>query len=102
MCGAVLPLPQYVFMACCSVKMHRGNFIFYLCGRTRSTYRILVRKLLGKRPFGGPRKRWEDNIKSDPRKVEDQMWIELTHGLCPGTGSDICGVKTLRFLLPEF
>jgi hypothetical protein len=27
MCGAILPLPQYVFMAWCSVK-HRDNFNF--------------------------------------------------------------------------
>jgi hypothetical protein len=28
MCGAILPLPQYVFMAWCVVK-HRDNFTFY-------------------------------------------------------------------------
>jgi len=27
--GAILPLPQYVFMAWCLVK-HRNNFTFYL------------------------------------------------------------------------
>jgi len=29
MCGAISPLPLYVFMAWCLVK-HRGNFTFYL------------------------------------------------------------------------
>jgi hypothetical protein len=29
MCGAIPPLPQYVFMAWCLVK-HRDNFTFYL------------------------------------------------------------------------
>jgi hypothetical protein len=31
----------------------------------RDIYRVLVRKREGKRPFGGPRHRWEDNIKMD-------------------------------------
>jgi hypothetical protein len=31
----------------------------------RNAYRILVRKPEGKRPFGGPRCRWEDSIKID-------------------------------------
>jgi len=26
--GAIPPLPQYAFMAWCSVKKHRGNFTF--------------------------------------------------------------------------
>jgi len=29
MCGALLPLPQYVFMARCLVK-HRNNFIYFV------------------------------------------------------------------------
>jgi hypothetical protein len=31
----------------------------------RGEYRILVRKLKGKRPLGRLRRRWEDNIKTD-------------------------------------
>jgi hypothetical protein len=33
----------------------------------------------GKRPFGRPRRRWEDNIKMDPLEVGcgDMDWIEL-------------------------
>ena len=34
-----------------------------------SSYRILVGKPEGKRPFGKPRLRWEDNIKMDLQKV---------------------------------
>jgi hypothetical protein len=36
-------------------------------GETRNTYRILVEKPLGKRPFRRPRRIWEDNIKVDLR-----------------------------------
>jgi hypothetical protein len=32
-------------------------------GDMRNAYRILVRKLQGKRPLGEPRHRWEDYIK---------------------------------------
>jgi hypothetical protein len=31
----------------------------------KSVYRILVGKPEGKRPLGGPKRRWEDNIKID-------------------------------------
>jgi len=34
-------------------------------GERRGVYRVLVRKPEGKRPLGGPRHRWEDNIKMD-------------------------------------
>jgi len=33
MLGAILPLPQYAFMAWCSVKEHRYNFtLTFTCG----------------------------------------------------------------------
>jgi hypothetical protein len=31
----------------------------------RDVYRVLARKLEGKRPLGRPKRRWEDNIKMD-------------------------------------
>ena len=42
-------------------------------------FRVLVGKPEGKRPFGRPRCRWEDNIKIDLQEVEcgDMNWIEL-------------------------
>jgi len=45
----------------------------------RGAYRVLVGKHEGKRPFGRPRRRWEDNIKMDLREVECEVmtWIEL-------------------------
>jgi hypothetical protein len=36
-------------------------------GEMRIAYKILVGHLEGKRLFGGPRHRWEDNIKTYPR-----------------------------------
>ena len=42
-------------------------------------YRVLVRKLKGKRPLGRSRLRWEDNIKMDLQEVVcgGLDWIEL-------------------------
>jgi hypothetical protein len=38
------------------------------CGESRGVYRVLVRKLKGKRPLGRPGHRWKDNIKMDLRE----------------------------------
>jgi hypothetical protein len=35
----------------------------------RSVYRVSVGRLEGKRPLGGPRHMWEDNIKLDLRET---------------------------------
>jgi hypothetical protein len=35
----------------------------------RNAYRILVGKPEGKRPFGGTRRIWEDDIKMDIREI---------------------------------
>jgi hypothetical protein len=42
--------------------------------------RIQVRISTGKGPFGSHRRRWEDNIKVDTKKVEceDVDWIQVT------------------------
>jgi hypothetical protein len=39
-------------------------------GARRDAYRALVGKPEGRNPLGRPRRRWEDNIKTDLRKVE--------------------------------
>jgi hypothetical protein len=36
----------------------------------RGTYRILVERLEGRRRFGNPTHRWEDNIKMNIQEVE--------------------------------
>ena len=48
-------------------------------GEGRGVYRVLVVKPEGKRPLGGPRSRWEDNIKMGLQEVVcgGMDWIEL-------------------------
>jgi len=48
-------------------------------GQRRGIYRVLVGKPEGKRPFGRPRRRWEDNIKMDLQEVGSRVMdcIEL-------------------------
>jgi hypothetical protein len=48
-------------------------------GERRVAYRALVWKPEGRRPFGKPRRRWEDNIKMDLREVGwgGMDWINL-------------------------
>ena len=45
----------------------------------RGLCRILAGKPEGKRPLGRPRRRWEDNIKTDLQEVgcEGMDWIDL-------------------------
>jgi hypothetical protein len=38
-------------------------------GEERKVYRVLVRKLEGKRPLGRPRRRWENGIRMDLREI---------------------------------
>ena len=47
-------------------------------GERRVVYRVLVGKPEGKRLLGGPRRRWEDNIKMDLQEVGfwGNDWIE--------------------------
>jgi hypothetical protein len=44
-----------------------------------NAYRILMWKPLEKQPFGRPRRRWKDSIKTDFRQIgsEDGRWMEL-------------------------
>ena len=47
--------------------------------QSRNGYRVLVEKTEGKRALGRPRRRWEDNIKMDLKKVgcDPGDWIDL-------------------------
>jgi hypothetical protein len=38
-------------------------------GELRNAYRILVGNPKGKKPLGGPTRRWEDNIKMDRKET---------------------------------
>jgi hypothetical protein len=40
-----------------------------LMGEVRGAYKILVGRPEGRRPLGRPRRRWEDNIKMELRKM---------------------------------
>jgi hypothetical protein len=46
-------------------------------GEVRGAYNILVWRPEGRRQLGRPRRGWEDNIKTDLRKIgfEDVGWI---------------------------
>ena len=48
-------------------------------GERRDVYRAFVGKPVGTRPLGGPRHRWEDNIKMDLQEVVCGIvdWINL-------------------------
>jgi len=48
-------------------------------GERRGVYRVLVRKPEGKRPFGRPRRGWEDDFKMNLQEVGcwGMDWIEL-------------------------
>jgi hypothetical protein len=46
-------------------------------GAKRNAYRILVGKPEGKRPIGGSRRRWVDNIKMNLRKIGWGVWTGL-------------------------
>jgi len=45
-------------------------------GEERGVYRVLVRKLEGKRLFGRPRRRWDYNFKIIFRKWNVGEWTE--------------------------
>jgi hypothetical protein len=50
-------------------------------GKWRGVYRFLS-EALGKKPLGRPRRRWEDNIKMDIRKIgtDGENLIQLAVG----------------------
>jgi hypothetical protein len=53
-------------------------------GERRVVYRGLMRKHEGKRPVGGPRRRWEDNIKMSLQEVgcgwTGWIWLRIGTG----------------------
>ena len=63
------------------IKSRRMRWVGYvvLMGTRRGIYRVLIRKLEGKRPLGRPRSRWEYNIKLNLQEVGcgGIDWIDL-------------------------
>jgi hypothetical protein len=57
-------------------------------GERRVAYRSLAGKPWGKTPLGGPRRRWNDDIKMDLQKVRWKAWTGLIW-LRIGTGGDL-------------
>ena len=54
------------------IKLRRMRWVEHVVacrGERRGVYRVLVGKPEGKRPLGGPRRRWDNNIKTDPQEV---------------------------------
>jgi hypothetical protein len=47
-------------------------------GEGTGVYRVSVGKPEGKRPLGRPRRRWEDNIKTDLQEVGCGIWTGLS------------------------
>ena len=69
-------LPNIVWV----VKSRRMRWAWHVSrmGEGRGVHRVLVGKPEGKRPLGRPRRRWEDNIRTDLREVGGVGdWMEL-------------------------
>jgi hypothetical protein len=66
-------------------------------GEERGVHMVLVGKPEGKRPFGRPRRRWEDNIKMDVQEVGGGRgyWMELAQDR-DGWRTVVSTVKNLR------
>jgi hypothetical protein len=61
-----------------SSRMREARHVAHM-GDIRNAYNILVRKPEGRRPVRIPTRRWEDNIRMDPREIglEGVCWIHL-------------------------
>jgi hypothetical protein len=61
-----------------SVRMKWAGHVARM-GEGRDVYRILVGRPEGRRPLRRPRRRWEDNIKTDLREtgIDGANWIRL-------------------------
>jgi hypothetical protein len=57
-------------------------------GRERNVYKVLVGKPEGKRPLGGPRRKWEDAIRMELREIGGGVWIGFDW-LRIGTGGEL-------------
>jgi hypothetical protein len=64
------------------IKSRRMRWVGHVArmGKGRGAYRVLVGRPEGRRPFGRPRRRWEDNIKMDLQELGwgGMDWIDMT------------------------
>jgi len=67
------------------IKSRRMNWAGHVArmGEKRGVYRVLVGKTEGKRQLWRPRRRWDDNTKTDLQEVRcgGIDWIELAQGM---------------------
>jgi len=69
------------------IKSRRMRWAGHVARMARRVYRVLMGKPEGKRPFGRPRRRWQDNIKMDLQEVGCGAWTGsswLKTGTCGG------------------
>jgi len=61
------------------IKLRKMRYTGHVAGMgdRRVAYRVLVGKPEGKRQFGRPRCRWEDNINMDLQEVRRETWSGL-------------------------
>jgi hypothetical protein len=72
-------------------------------GEERNVYKVLVGKPEGKRPLGRPRRRWEDGIRMDLRRLAwggCVDWIRLSQDRDPWRAV-VSAVMNLRVLAPR-
>ena len=69
------------------IKSRRMRWAGYVArmGERRGVYTVLVGKSQGKKQFGRPRRRWEDNIKMDVEEVgcvirTGSNWLRIETG----------------------
>jgi hypothetical protein len=66
-----------------SKRMRWAGHVAHM-GYKRNAYGVLVGNLEGKRPLGSPRRRWDDNFKTDLREIKwgGMEWIYLAQDKC--------------------
>jgi hypothetical protein len=70
-------------------------------GEGRGVYRVLVERPEGKRPLGGPRRRWEDNINMDLRGELDSAVSgkDPVAGFCKHGDEPLSSIKKAGYCL---
>jgi hypothetical protein len=64
-------------------------------GEERKVYKVLVGKPEGKRPFGRPRRIWEDGIRMDLREIVDRIRLSQDRDRWRAVVSAVMNVRVL-------